>query len=73
MNPAWNCVVDDIQDVMARGVALLPTVYFEFLEQLSERERTQNLCLLPSPRFELYHYRLESKVRQRIKALQTAA
>lgn len=61
-------VVDYVQELLGRGVRIFPKMYYEFLENLMEMERDRKLCLLPSPRFELYHMRLERKVRERIEA-----
>lgn len=58
-------IADEIQELLGRGVSLFPSVYYEFLEQLMEKERMKKLCLLPSARFELYHMKLERKRRAR--------
>lgn len=63
---AWNSI-DDVQQYLAKGVRPFPAVYAKFLEQLMEREQAKQLCLLPLPRLELYHLRLECKVRERIR------
>lgn len=73
MDTPWKSHADDFQDYLARGVIPLPPAYAEFLEALSEREREHKLCLLPFSRFDLYHIRLERKVRERIRYQRRAA
>ena len=73
MNAAWDSIADDVQGYIARGIRPLPFVYAQFLEALMEKERAQLLCLLPSPRFEAYHNKLERKVRARSDSQRRAA
>lgn len=63
---AWPDIVEDVQGYLSSGIRPLPLVYSRFLEALMEMEYRKLVCVLPSPRFELYHIKLERRVRSRI-------
>jgi tryptophanyl-tRNA synthetase len=73
MDRDWDTIVDDVQRYLSCNVAVLSHVNEQFLEALAQRERTQkDLCLVPFARFQLYHVRLERKVRHRINRRRAA-
>lgn len=51
--------VDHVQFCLSRGITSLPLVYAAFLDALLERERKNQLCLVPSSRFDVFHLRLK--------------
>lgn len=68
MKTPWPNIVDEAQGYLSAGVTLHPHVNEQLLEALDLRERLhKDLCLVPLARFELYHIRLERKVRTRIQ------
>jgi hypothetical protein len=67
MSTPWPTIVDDVQGYLAQKIGVLPPVFVDFLQALSDNEKAYRVCLLPITRFELYHYKLEQKVRTRVR------
>lgn len=50
---------DLLQVCISRGVSMLPSTYFAFLNALLSLERNNLVCLVPSARFDLFHFKLK--------------
>jgi hypothetical protein len=59
---SWNNIVEDVQEYLTHGIAILPNITEMFLEALSIQEHQHKLCMLPYARLELYHIRLYRKM-----------
>ena len=53
-----NMNADLLQLCISRGVVLLPSIYYAFLDVLDEMEHKHTVCLVPLSRFELFHHKL---------------
>lgn len=73
MEDALDTTVNDVQGYLAQGIALMPRLNMEFLQALHEKELRREVCLVPFSRFELYHLKLEQKVRARIRVQELRA
>lgn len=56
---------DLLQTCISRGVSLLPSTYFAFLNALLSLERNNLVCLVPSARFDLFHCKLKCVEKKR--------
>lgn len=73
MKMRWDAIIDDVHTYLAANIALLPHVNEQFLKALERREQIhKDVCLVPFARLQLYHIRLEQKVRQRIERKRAA-
>lgn len=55
---------DLLQVCISRGVILLPTTYFAFLNALLILERNNLICLVPTARFDLFHFKIKSNTEE---------
>jgi len=53
-----SCNIDQLQLLLAKGVAFLPLLDQEFDKQLYELELKEKICLLPSTTLKLYNIKL---------------
>lgn len=56
--------LDNLQDFCAKGAILLPSLYFEYLQQLQTMSEQQKCCLLPSVLLEFYSLRIDKQIQE---------
>lgn len=61
--------VDEVAFYYANGIRVLPSIYVSYLDDLSELERKNKLCLLPNTVLERYHVELFRRIEFRIRRI----